>query len=151
MEQRIKAFKAAFSAAVAALSALWGWFGWLVAAWVASMALDVATGMAAGARRGEWCSKKAREGLWHKAGCVAAVAVAGVLDLVVGELLSTLPGEALPFSYTVFLCPVTVCWYLISEAGSIIENAGSMGAPIPAWLKKAVYSLREQVEGSMEK
>lgn len=151
MEDKVKAFKAAFSAAVAACTVLWGWFGWLVVAWVACMALDVGTGMAAGAKRGEWSSRQAREGLCRKAGCVAAVAVSGVLDLVVGELVASLPGEALPFTYTVLLCPMTVAWYLLTEAGSVIENAGSMGAPIPAWLKRALAALREQVDGAMEK
>lgn len=144
---KLKALKGAVSAAAAALTALWGWFGWLVVAWGACMALDVGTGMAAGAKKGEWSSGKAREGLWHKAGCVAAVTVAGVLDLVVAELLTTLPAEALPFTYTVFLCPMTVAWYLLSEAGSVIENVGAMGAPVPAWLKKAIAALRDQVDG----
>lgn len=146
----LKALKGAVSAAVAALTALWGWFGWLVVAWGACMALDVGTGMAAGAKKGEWSSQKAREGLWHKAGCVAAVTVAGVLDLVVAELLTALPAEALPFTYTVFLCPMTVAWYLLSEAGSVIENVGSMGAPVPAWLKRAIAALRDQVDGKVD-
>lgn len=150
MENRVKAFKAGVSAAVGALTALWGWFGWLVVAWAACMALDVGTGMAAGARRGEWSSERAREGLFHKAGCVAAVTVAGVLDLVVRELMTALPAGALPFTYTVFLCPVMVTWYLLTEMGSVIENAGSMGAAVPAWLKKAIAALRDQVDGGME-
>lgn len=149
MEDRVKAFKAALSAGVAALTTLWGWFGWLVVAWGACMALDVATGMAAGLKRGEWASEKAREGLFHKAGCVAAVAAAGVLDLVLRELMTALPEGGLPFSYTVFLCPVMVSWYLLTEIGSIIENAGIMGAPIPEWLKRAIAVLRDQVDGSM--
>lgn len=147
--EKMKSMKALVTAAIAALTALWGWFGWLVAAWVACMALDVATGMAAGAKRGEWSSAKAREGLWHKAGCVTAVAVSGILDLVVGALADTLPAGALPASYTVLLCPVMVAWYLLTEVGSIIENAGAMGAPIPAWLRRAVAALREQVDEGM--
>lgn len=149
--EKVKNVKAVITTVIAALTALWGWFGWLVAAWVACMALDIATGMAAGAKRGEWSSAKAREGLWHKAGCVTAVAVSGVLDLVVGALADTLPGGAMPVSYTVFLCPVMVAWYLLTEVGSVIENAGAMGAPVPAWLKRAVAALREQVDGTMER
>ena len=76
MENSVKAFKAALSAAVSLLTTLWGWFGWLMVGWILCMALDIATGMAAGLRAGEWSSKKAREGLLHKAGCVAAVTAA---------------------------------------------------------------------------
>lgn len=141
MEESVKRFKLALSAGAAALTALWGWFGWLVVGWGACMALDVFTGMAAGARRGEWSSRTAREGLWHKAGCIAAVAAAGVLDLVAGLLT-----EELPFEYSVFLCPLAVVWYLLTEVGSILENVGEMGAPIPGWLGRAVESLRDKVE-----
>lgn len=146
MEHNVKAFKAALSATLGLLTALWGWFGWLMVAWVLCMALDIATGMAAALRSGKWASKTARDGLWHKAGCVAAVTAAGLLDLVVGLLVQSLPAGALPFTYTVLLCPLTTVWYLLTEIGSILENAGAMGAPIPAWLRKAISALRDKLE-----
>lgn len=138
--------KGAVSAALAVLTALWGWFGWLVVAWVVFMALDVFTGMAAAAKKGEWASRKARSGLWHKAGCVAAVTVAGLLDLVVMTILGNLPDLNLPFVYTVFLCPLVVVWYILTEAGSIVENAGALGAPIPQWLRRAIASFRDKLD-----
>lgn len=146
MENSVKAFKTALSAVVGLLTALWGWFGWLMVGWILCMALDIATGMAAGLRAGMWSSKKAREGLLHKAGCVAAVTAAGVLDLVVGMLTASLPAGSLPFTYTVLLCPLTTVWYLLTEVGSIIENAGAMGAPVPSWLKRAIGALRDKLE-----
>lgn len=146
MEQNVKAFKAALTAALGVLTALWGWFGWLLVAWIGAMALDVATGMAAALRAGQWSSRVARDGLWHKAGCVSAVTAAGVLDLVAGLLLRSLPAGSLPFSYTVLLCPLAVVWYLLTEMGSILENAGAMGAPIPGWLRKAIGELRDKLE-----
>ena len=45
-----------------------------------------------------------------------------------------------------FLCPLTVVWYLLTEVGSILENVGEMGAPIPGWLRRAVAALRDKVE-----
>lgn len=146
MEERIRNFKRAAALLVGTLTALWGWFGWLALAWMGVMALDVCTGMAAGAKRGEWSSRTAREGLWHKAGCIAAVAAAGVLDLVVGMLVEQVGEGGLPFSYTVFLCPLSVGWYLLTEVGSILENVGRMGAPVPGWLRRMVEELREGVE-----
>ena len=137
--------KASISAAMGLLTALWGWFGWLVIAWVVAMALDVFTGMGAGMKNGEWSSKIAREGLWHKAGCIAAVAIAGLLDLVVGQLLGNV-GNLLPFEYGVLLCPLVITWYILTEAGSIAENAGKMGAPIPRWLRKMISVLRDTVD-----
>ena len=146
MEHCVKTFKAALTAVIGVLTALWGWFGWLMVAWMGCMALDIATDMAVALRAGQWASKTARDGLWHKAGCVAAVTAAGILDLVVGLLLGSLPAGSLPFEYTVLLCPLTTVWYLLTEVGSILENAGAMGAPIPAWLKKAIAALRDKLE-----
>lgn len=145
MEDRLKALKLSLTAVLAGLTALWGWFGWLVAAWGACMGLDVLTGMAAGCAEGGWSSKIAREGLWHKTGCMAAVTAAGVLDLVLGLLLEALP-TTLPLGEPLFLCPLAVVWYLLTEVGSILENVGRMGAPIPGWLRRAVAVLRDKVE-----
>ena len=147
----INGFKAAVAACAAALTALWGWFGWLIVAWGVCMGLDVLTGMAAGARQGKWSSSIAREGIWHKAGCIAAAVMAGILDMVVGQILANLPNVTLPFTYTVFLCPLVVFWYILTEAGSIVENVGAMGAPVPEWLKKAIAALKDKVDESAGK
>ena len=144
--EHINSFKAALAALCAALTALWGWFGWVVVAWIGFMLIDYATGSAAALRAGTWSSKTARDGIWHKLGSVAAVIVAAVLDIVIGRLLANVPGVELPFTYTVLLCPLVVIWYLLTEAGSIIENAGALGAKIPAWLSKMIAALGSKVD-----
>ena len=144
--EHINSFKAALAALCAALTALWGWFGWVVVAWIGFMLIDYATGSAAALRAGEWSSKTARDGIWHKLGSVAAVIVAGILDVVIGHLLGNVPGVELPFTYTVLLSPMVVVWYILTEAGSIIENAGALGAPIPAWLSKMIAALEQKVD-----
>ena len=144
--EHINSFKAAVAAVCAALTALWGWFGWLVVAWIVCMIIDYATGSAAALRAGEWSSKSARDGIWHKLGSVVAVIVAAILDTVIGHLLGNVPGVELPFTYTVLLCPLVVIWYILTEAGSIIENAGALGAPIPVWLTKMIAALESKVD-----
>ena len=144
--EHVNAFKAAVAALCAALTALWGWFGWVVVAWIGCMLIDYATGSAAALRAGEWSSKSARDGIWHKLGSVMAVIVAAILDVVIGHLLANLPGVELPFAYTVLLCPLVVIWYILTEAGSIIENAGALGAPVPGWLRKMIAALEQKVE-----
>ena len=151
MVENVTRFKAAMAAVLAAMTALWGWFGWLVLAWVACMAIDYITGYSAAAKNGEWSSQIAREGLWHKAGCIFAVLVAGILDAVVGYLLGNIEGLALPFTYTVIICPLVVTWYLLMELGSILENVGKMGAPLPEFLKKMIAVLKATVDTAGEK
>ena len=148
--EHINSFKAAVAAVCAALTALWGWFGWLVVAWIVCMIIDYATGSAAALRAGEWSSKSARDGIWHKLGSVVAVIVAAILDTVIGHLLGNVPGVELPFTYTVLLCPLVVIWYILTEAGSIIENAGALGAPIPGWLAAAIKVLGSSVDKAGE-
>ena len=144
--EHINTFKAAVAAVCAALTALWGWFGWVIVAWIGCMIIDYVTGSAAALRAGEWSSKSARDGIWHKLGSVVAVIVAAILDMVIGHLLGNVPGVDLPFTYTVLLCPLVVIWYILTEAGSIIENAGALGAPTPAWLTKMIAALGAKVD-----
>ena len=144
--ENINAFKAALAALGAALTALWGWFGWVVLAWIGLMLIDYITGSAAALRAGKWSSKTARDGIWHKLGSVVAVIVSAILDVVIGHLLANVPGVELPFTYSVLLCPLVVMWYILTEAGSIIENAGELGAPVPAWLAKMIAALEYTVD-----
>ncbi len=138
--------KSAVAAAVAVLTALWGWFGWLVLLFVGCMAVDYLTGSAAAMRRGEWSSASARDGIWHKAGSIIVVMVAGAADLLIGTMLSHLPGVVLPFEYTVLLCPLVAVWYTLTELGSIVENAVALGAPVPAWLTKMLDAAKDAVD-----
>ncbi len=148
MTERIKALKALAAAVIAAGTALWGWYGWLALVWVLCMALDYLSGSAAALRRGDWSSTRAREGLWHKAGMILAVVVAVLGDLLLGILLRT-GGLALPFG-GVLLAPLVTAWYCLTELGSVAENAGKLGAPVPGWLKKLLRRGVEAVDGAGE-
>lgn len=142
--------KAALATGVAVLTALWGWFGWLVVLFVACMVADYLTGSAAAASRGEWSSEMARSGIWHKAGSIVVVLVAGAADLLLGTIIEHIPGVTLPFEYTVLICPVVVVWYILTELGSIVENAVELGAPCPAWLGKLLEITRDAVDTAGE-
>ena len=149
--EHINGFKAAVAAVVGCLTALWGWFGWLVVAWVVCMLLDYGTGTAAALRAGEWSSKVARDGLWHKLGAVVAVLVAAILDGVIGLILANIPALELPFRYEVFASVLVLVWYIMTELGSIVENVGALGAPVPAWLRKSIAARESTVDGAGDK
>lgn len=139
------------AAAVAALTAAWGWFGWLVVAWACLMLADWLVGSAAAVRRGEWSSKKLREGAWHKGGMIVIVCVACVADWLLGAMLANLPGVTLPFEYTVLVGPLVVMWYIIGELGSLAEHGVSMGAPVPAWLVRFLKAGKKAVDAAGDK
>ncbi|WP_188886897.1 phage holin family protein, partial [Butyricicoccus faecihominis] len=87
-----------------------------------------------------------RDGIFHKIGSVIVVMVAGAADLLIGAMLGHLPGVVLPFEYTTLLCPLVVVWYTLTELGSIVENAVSLGAPVPQWLKKMLSAAKDAVD-----
>ena len=150
MDEKINAMKAAIAAGTGLLTGLWGWLGWLVWGWVACMVLDYLTGTAAACHDGDWSSAHAREGIWHKAGMIVVVLVAAGADLLIEVVLLNLPVLALPVQYPGLVCPVVLVWYIITELGSITENAVAMGAPVPKWLVRLLAMGKDAVDKAGE-
>ena len=144
------AVKAVIVGVFGAFGAAFGWLGWLVVAWVASMAVDWLSGSSAAMQAGQWSSAKARSGIWHKAGMIVVVVVAAGADILVALVLERLPAAALPFEYGGLICPVVLVWYVVSELGSITENAVDMGAPVPGWLTKLLLVSRQAIDRAGE-
>lgn len=150
MEQ-VHKMKAAVAAVLGLLTGLWGWLGWLVVGWIGCMALDYLTGSLAAAKEGEWSSGRAREGIWHKCGMIVVVAVSAGVDLLLSLVLANLPLVELPFQYAGLVCPVVLVWYIVTELGSMAENAAAMGAPVPKWLVKLLAASKSAVDGAGDK
>ena len=135
--------KAAGIGAIGLWAALHGWLGWLVVLYAACMMLDCLTGTAQAIKNGEWSSHKARQGLWHKGGSIIMVFVSVLADILLGLTLNHISGLTLPFNYDMLLTPIVLFWYIVSELGSILENAEKMGAPIPPLLKNVLEKMRD--------
>ena len=149
-EQNMLAFKASVTAFVGVITSIFGWTAWLLLLWMCSMFGDYITGTAAAMRKGKWDSSVARDGLWHKAGMICAVSVAGAGDLLVRLMLNVAPTISLPFDYNAPLLALVLVWYIITELGSIVENAVAMGASVPAFLTKFLSRAKDTVEGDSD-
>lgn len=136
MYNKMTAAKGALAAFFTALGSLLGWKGIMVLVWAAAMALDYLSGTAAACKEGSWSSAAARSGLWHKGGMILVVACAGLADLVMVLLCSHISREVLNFEWPVVILPLVLAWYIITELGSILENAVRLGAKVPGWLLK---------------
>lgn len=139
--------KALLAAGVAFLTALWGWVGWIIFLLIMAIALDYITGTAAAKATGEWTSKVAREGLWHKLGEIVALLVAALCDIAISVILHTGAAqifEGLPYGNYITL--VVATWYFFTEIGSILENIKKLGAPIPEWLISGARVLKGKAE-----
>lgn len=136
-------YKAALAAVISALGVFLGWKGILAVAWLVAMALDYITGTVAACRAGEWSSAVARDGLWHKGGMLAVVIVAALADMVLSVVCANIP---VGFAWPGIALPIVMSWYIITELGSVLENAVLMGAAVPAWLVKLLKASAKAVE-----
>ena len=147
MEDNLMTFKATIAAFFTALGAFLGWQGIMAMVWVAAMALDYVTGTAAACYTGQWCSKTAREGLWHKGGMIVVVIVAAIAGGIMAVICANLP---LAMEWPGLILPLVLAWYIITELGSILENAVKMGAPVPEWLVKLLKAGLSAVDAAAE-
>ena len=151
MDEKLTAVKIAFTAVVAALTDFLGWKGVLLIILAMMMFLDYLSGTLAAKKAGEWSSKVAREGLFHKGGTILVVLVAFIFDVILSVAFPHIPVIGGEFSNPGIFLPLVAVWYIITEIGSVLENAVSMGAPVPGWFKKAIKHAGKLVDKTGEK
>lgn len=125
------------------IASLFGGWDTALATLLIFMAVDYATGLiVAGVfhksqktESGALESRAGWKGLCRKGTSLLVVLVAYRLDLVIGSN---------------FVKDATIIAFIANETISIIENAGLMGAPIPAVIVKAIDVLKQRADDSQE-
>lgn len=140
--------KTAIAEFITAMGAFLGWKGIMLVAWVTVMALDYISGTMAACKAGEWCSATAREGLWHKGAMILVVTVAAIADAIMVIIVEYVP---IGLQWPGILMPLVLAWYIITELGSILENAVKMGANVPDWLVRLLKASANLVEAAGDK
>lgn len=145
MNEKMTAMKTALVTALTALGAFLGWKGIMLLAWAAAMLLDYLSGTMAACKEGSWCSAAARQGLWHKGGMILVVTVSAIADIVM-----VLIGEFIPLGirWPGVVLPLVLAWYILTELGSILENAVKMGARVPEWLVRLLKAGVKVMDGA---
>ena len=150
--ENLNEFKIMLTAGFTAMMGLLGWQGVLLLGWVLLMCLDYASGWLAAKKMGTWKSQIARDGIMHKSGMILVVTAAALADLVLGAAWDQL---GLTFEWPFLVLTLVLIWYCLTEVGSILENAGKMGAPIPQWFAAALdaglHIVDQQGEGIVDK
>lgn len=131
MNENLVTVKSSIAAFLMAAGTALGWKGIMLTVWVGVMALDYLSGTLAACREGQWCSAVARQGLWHKGGMILVVTVAAISDAVMLMMVEIL---SLGMEWPGLILPLVLAWYILTELGSILENAVKMGAKVPQWL-----------------
>ena len=134
MNETVLTAKAFIAAFFAAIGTFLGWKGIMAVVWLILMAMDWITGTAAARKNGTWKSSVSRDGAWHKAGSVIVILLAFIADFIMSVMLPHIP--MLNISWPEFLAPLVLAWYIVTELGSILENAVKLGAPVPSWIVK---------------
>lgn len=127
-ENTIKALIAALSALA---GFLWGDMDGLFLALVAFMAIDMITGMVAGAAEHNLDSEICFRGICKKIMILAFVALAHLLDAqILGGEKSIVRSAVIGF-------------YCANEGLSILENGGRLGLPYPKKLREVLAQLKK--------
>ena len=147
MNENLMTIKTAIVAGCTALGAFLGWKGVMLIAWVAVMALDYLTGTLAACKAGVWSSETAREGLWHKGGMIAVVVVSAIADWIMVVIVERVP---IGISWPGIVMPLVLAWYIVTELGSILENAVKMGAAVPGWLVKMMKASANIIDAAAD-
>ena len=151
MNDSIVALKATIAAFLAAVAAFLGWRVIMLLVWVVLMALDYLSGTLAARHNGTWKSSMAREGIAHKTGMIIVVVVCMIADFVLLLACENLPYDLVDFHWPMVIFPLVTMWYILTEIGSIIENAMEMGAKVPAWLPKILNATLHTIDSVGEK
>lgn len=148
--EKANQIKALITMVLAFLTTLWGWLGWAILLWIAAILLDYISGSLAAKKEKNWSSEIARDGLWHKTGEIFAVLVAAMCDIALSVVIEG-AGIKLPFEVGPMLTPIVLLWYFLTEAGSIIENCGRLGAPVPKWFKQKITNAKDAIDKEQTK
>lgn len=99
---------------------------------VVFMAIDFVSGVALALKEGRAASRELWLGVTRKIGTLAIVAVAHLLDTIIGDAH--------------LIRDAAIFFYLAGELLSLIENSGRLGVPIPPVITRAVEVLRGKGE-----
>ncbi len=114
---------------------IWGPWDELIIALVAMVIIDYITGVIKAAAQGKLSSAVGFRGLLKKVAIFLLVAVGVMVDRVIPAT-----NEAVRSAVIFF--------YIANEGLSILENAGELGLPLPAALKKSLEKMQDKEEKS---
>lgn len=136
--------KAIVTIAVSFLSSLLGILFIPVCLLAASNLLDYATGLMASPNRGEKIkSYKSIKGIFKKVGMWLLIVAGALVDTLIKYSTEVI---GLNFPFTFMIACVVAVWLICNEIISILENIADIGTPLPPFLTKVVYYVKDQIE-----
>lgn len=110
------------------------------------MCIDYASGVAAAWVNHELSSRVGLVGIVKKLSYLALVVVGCSVDYMIGLLGSQLGGTEISIRA---IGLVVVCWLIINELVSILENVARQGGPVPPFLRGILGRLKQTAEAQL--
>lgn len=109
--------------------------------------IDYITGlMATPSREEKVSSYKSIKGIMKKVCMWLLVVVGAIIDQLIKYSVSAI-GLTAPFTFLI-ACIVAI-WLICNELISILENISDIGTPLPPFLQKVVYYIKDQTESKV--
>ena len=134
----------------AAMAALWAYAQNLViplGILIVVMVVDYISGVLAAWKAGELSSRVGILGIVKKLSYLALVAVGCVMDDLIGMISGQFVGAEVSFRA---IGLVVICWLIINELISILENVAKQGGPVPPFLEPLLKHLKSSAEGQIQ-
>ena len=135
--------KLILAAAMAAVGSYFKQLAWPFVVLVLVMSVDYITGIHAAFVRDELRSRAGLLGFLKKLSYIAMVIVGCVCDYLMTTLSAQLTGSAVVVQ---FVGLTVICWLIINELISILENIGRIGAPVPPFIQTLLQHLKQTTE-----
>ena len=94
-------------------------------------------------KRFGWSSKKSVMGIYKKMGYILTILVALSTDYIIYKLVGEM---GLNYQTNIFFGLLVGIWFIINELLSILENAASLGAVLPKFIKNALAELKKDID-----
>lgn len=130
----------ALAAVAGAVAGIFGEWSTLMTILAGAMVLDYISGMIVAA-----LGKSLKTEGGHIDSKVGFVGLAKKGFIIIIVLVATLLDKAIGTETMVFQTAAT-CYYIANEGVSVMENAGLVGLPVPAFIKKALEQIRDKAD-----
>lgn len=107
---------------------------------VGMMLLDIVSGLVASA--GKWSSKVSAKGMWKKTAILVTVGASALVEQTFKVYMPQAWQPNIPQ-----VAQLTTLFFFVTETISVLENARTAGAPIPARLTDLLAKTRDQISG----
>lgn len=98
----------------------------------------------------QWKSYNVSAGAWRIIGSMCAVAVGGILDLLIEFMNIHLDSINIHIGNIPVFCCLALGWCILSELRGISKNARNLGYAVPRFLEVSILRLKEEIEDASD-